>query len=603
MASSGMRLADHNYVSCERQTGTVSKHLSDSTSLIVQAASVSKLRRFVGGKAALVTAIVALVLLIAPASFAQENCVLNLRASTQYLGNGQKRLACLVSAAHAGVFGVASTGTAFKRLSFNSFLSLVRKGRGKERRSPTSLLLRRFNNLKRVCSQEVSAANVGRAYTRDQNLCPSEQSPTPTSTPTATASATATATPTVTPTASPTTTPTPTATETPSPTPEAQIAAGETSYDFGLRGVGESAVHSIIIRPLQGSPRIVDIQTDSAVGIQVLDAAETGLRGGVACSGTLTRFCVVMIRVEADTVGEKSLAFRIRYADNPAIGENDPTALSATLTAHASVQSGATVSQSEFKTLSLRGFAATAGLTPLNYLRQEFAKVAPPTYDSGDPTLFSSYNASGTSVWQDNWANSALDFSGIAWDAHMAGTAITRCHIVYARHYPRSGGITFTRKDGQSFSSTITATQSFPNSGDYSYDVIVARISPCLPADWTIYPLLDSADALTTSDLNAAPYVNTHFNVADNIRRISITQVAGIYNSGLQIGGTYNASMPSFMQVSAQVGDSGNPSFLLVDGKMTLVSTFTFAGYGGQGPYYGAATHQQLLRNAIAALP
>ena len=171
---------------------------------------------------------------------------------------------------------------------------------------------------------------------------------------------------------------------------------------------------------------------------------------------------------------------------------------------------------------------------------------------------------------------------------------------MFARHYQRSGAIRFHAKDGTVFTSNIEARWSFPDPQAF-HDVTVARINPCLPKGWTIYPLLDPNDNYVHPELVFAPYINTHYNITDNIRRLSVTRVG--YAVGLVIYGAMSTVVPNFMQVSAVTGDSGNPSFLLVEGKQVLVSTFTYGGYGGGGPFYGGATIQSLVLEGIAALP
>ena len=49
------------------------------------------------------------------------------------------------------------------------------------------------------------------------------------------------------------------------------------------------------------------------------------------------------------------------------------------------------------------------------------------------------------------------------------------------------------------------------------------------------------------------------------------------------------------------VGDSGNPSFLIVNGQLVLLETHTTGGPGA-GPFYGDPNIQAAIRAAIAEM-
>ncbi|MDB4632622.1 hypothetical protein OAG35_01895, partial [bacterium] len=46
-------------------------------------------------------------------------------------------------------------------------------------------------------------------------------------------------------------------------------------------------------------------------------------------------------------------------------------------------------------------------------------------------------------------------------------------------------------------------------------------------------------------------------------------------------------------------GDSGNPGFVAVNGKLVFVCTNTFGGQGSNGPFYGGPVVQGFVLNAI----
>lgn len=518
-----------------------------------------------------------------------EDCTLVWKSSRSVLGTNKPSLACRLSPV-GNIFGIRDRGK-FTKLSAKDFLRYAHQPRSPLHRKTVRQIKTRYSELKATCGEQSAAVFLTSQFNPGdcQSISPTE---TPLSSPTATATATT----------SPTVTATATNTATPTPAPDSSLNLSTSNYDFGTIGPGETQYASIVIRAQQGSPYILGIDLSSSNGITLLSNNEVIQRGGVPCDGSLSRFCVVEARLDASNPGTKSASVRIRFTDDGAPNPQPQGSTSVSLTGV--VESGAVSQTNAFRTISIRALAQAAGLTPVAYLQNQFDKIAPSSYDSNDPFLFDTYTAAADSDWRNNWANSVFDFSGLAWDSHQDGTAVTRCHVVYARHYQRgSGTIAFHRKDGTLWTSNIAAgaSRSFPIAGDYSYDVTVARINPCLPADWTVYPLINASDNFSTSDLGGAPYINTHYNVADSIRRMSVTKIGSL--STLQLFGAFSNIVPSYMEVTAQVGDSGNPSFLFLNGELVIVSTFTFGGYGGGGPYYGSSVQQQMLSDAIAALP
>ncbi len=355
-----------------------------------------------------------------------------------------------------------------------------------------------------------------------------------------------------------------------------------------------------------GSPAVLGSANVSSNGITLLSNAETSARGGVPCSGVIDRFCSIMVRLDASTIGPKSLTLSLRVADAAVPGSEYLTEL---IVADGAVQSAAVVERNRFRTVSIHAKAQEQSLSIRDYLLRQFATITPSGFIANDALVFDQYGDPFSSVdWRNNWANSVFDFAGSSWDSYVApvppnqagdspgGVAVTRCHIATAKHYPRGGGFVFHRRTGESMLFLITGQADTP-----SFDTRVYRIDPCLPSDFAVYALPNAADPGLAAQLASVPYVNNHYNVIDGIRRISITQISGV--SGGLIWGTYNNQIPSFMQVFAQVGDSGSPSFIYVDGELVALSTFTYGGYGGGGPFFGGAPFQLELQSAIDSIP
>lgn len=399
-------------------------------------------------------------------------------------------------------------------------------------------------------------------------------------------------TPTATPlptTSIPSPTATPTATPTPTPSVPPNFEVSSSAVQFSGRRF-ETIQRRVLVRPLDG---VIDIERVELVGdtaISLLAPEEVAAQGGAPCAGAIDRFCVVILDVQSDVTREVQavLSIEARGIDNASYLH--------TLPISAEVLPEQLNANTEFRTVSLGAIAAGRGTTVRQLLLDEMLSVRPRSYLAGDRPTFSTYSPSSSAQWARTWFNSVFDFSGIAWDVHQAGTAITRCHVTLAQHYPRGGSIVFHRKNGTRFVSS-TVEQRLLSSYGIARDVAIYRISPCLPPDMKVYPLLDGTENLTSA-LVGSPLINTHFPVG-SIRAISARVVGGV--STLLSGGS-TSLFPPEVQAPAVSGDSGNPSFLYLDGELILVSQFWTGGFGS-GPYLGAGDLQTALRQAIADMP
>lgn len=387
---------------------------------------------------------------------------------------------------------------------------------------------------------------------------------------------------------------TPTPEPTPLPTPTVLLDFSRQAVDFGGLAIGQQAFETIVVRPLNGVPEFSGFTFTGSSEITLLDSEQTAARGGVACAGELTNFCVLVFKLDTSKEGDFEGTLSILYKESA----EDTYPFAVNIDLFGSVDASSQ-SLNKFKTVSVRQHAAAESQTPLEYLQSNFEALTPLAFEEDDVLMFSSYSSVSDSEWKQNWFNSALDFSGIAWDRNQAGTAITHCHIVTAKHFKRtSGTIVFHRKDGTRFISSITGYV------DLSGDITVSRIDPCLPEDWTVYPLVDPDDAFSGNELYGAPYINTHYSFADylNIRRTSLTELGYIYSYRIY-GRTSRTYINDFLVTATVSGDSGHPSFIVVNGKLVLVSTFSYSGTPGKGPNYMDASVQVELQNAIASLP
>jgi len=158
-----------------------------------------------------------------------------------------------------------------------------------------------------------------------------------------------------------------------------------------------------------------------------------------------------------------------------------------------------------------------------------------------------------------------------------------------AAHFQRNVGdvVVFHDGEGKFIQSTITAKKRVIG------DVAVGVLDKPLPSSYTPYPLLRARAGLE-DDLK-----QEYILVTDKARRVFVHQVRAVYNQN--IGFLFDASKKIGYGKRLIVGDSGNPSFIMVNGKQALIETHT-AGGAGAGPFYGNAEVQQALASKIKEL-
>ena len=151
------------------------------------------------------------------------------------------------------------------------------------------------------------------------------------------------------------------------------------------------------------------------------------------------------------------------------------------------------------------------------------------------------------------------------------------------------------RKDATFYDGSINQIAAVPG-----MDITVGKLTPCLPPDWTVYPLLaqEPSAPYTSTELNGVPYISTNFKFADEIRRISLLSFASFSTFSSWQQPTYNPG--AFMWSYPNVGDSGHPSFMLIEGELVLVSQWYTTG---GGPNFGYPSVQQALRTVVQSLP
>jgi hypothetical protein len=176
------------------------------------------------------------------------------------------------------------------------------------------------------------------------------------------------------------------------------------------------------------------------------------------------------------------------------------------------------------------------------------------------------------------------------------GALVTRRHLLSATHAGYTNGATlyFVGNDGEVYSRTVLS------STDVGFDTLVVRLSSDLPA--TVVPckvLPANIESLLTGDSlldNLIPIITVNQYsqaVARKWSGISTQSGARKYH----INQTITTAPFTSFSTNVVSGDSGSPSFLLVDGEAVLVGTQHTTG---SGPL--TATLLSLIGTAIDAM-
>jgi hypothetical protein len=210
----------------------------------------------------------------------------------------------------------------------------------------------------------------------------------------------------------------------------------------------------------------------------------------------------------------------------------------------------------------------------------------PVAYD--DPGIFKKYNAGGDSVMNTTWTKK-FDASGISFDVTQTCTLVTKQHVVMAAHYKRKvpSLVIFHDRNGKRLERILVAERTVHG------DCAVGLLNEPVPDGYKVYPLLAPDEGL------AEELIGEFVIVTDQNKRLFVHEVAGI--SGDKIFFSFDAKKGIGYGKMLVSGDSGNPSFIMVNGEPVLIETHHTGGPGA-GPFYGSAVLIENLKNQIAAM-
>lgn len=202
------------------------------------------------------------------------------------------------------------------------------------------------------------------------------------------------------------------------------------------------------------------------------------------------------------------------------------------------------------------------------------------------PAIFKSYHTDRNAAMAEGWVR-GMDMSGVSFNDTRTATLITPRHVVMARHYarPAAAPVVFHDRSGKRIQRKIIGF-----SGGAG-DVMVGLLDEPVPSSYRPYPLPAVGD---TSALVGRPVI-----VSDQNRNLFVHLIAGVGNGMIHF--RHDSTESHGWSKNLVVGDSGNPSFVIVGNELVLVETHTTGGPGA-GPYYGDPAVQRSVREAVEKL-
>jgi len=211
--------------------------------------------------------------------------------------------------------------------------------------------------------------------------------------------------------------------------------------------------------------------------------------------------------------------------------------------------------------------------------------VYPPS--EANPKIFSKYVSNGKSTMMDSWSRS-FDMSGVSFNHKRTCTLITPRHVVMAKHFQRKINSTLTFHDRDGYAIQRTLIKIIPCEGD----VAVGLLGRPVPERYTPYPLPSQV-------ANTASLVGKPIAVTDQNKLIFFHLIRNIGNGILSM--QYDPESTHGFGKKLISGDSGNPSFVIINNELVLMETHLTGGPGA-GPYFGDPNIQQSIIEAVNTL-
>jgi hypothetical protein len=210
-------------------------------------------------------------------------------------------------------------------------------------------------------------------------------------------------------------------------------------------------------------------------------------------------------------------------------------------------------------------------------------------------SIFTNYGKGKNSQWASGWPI-RLDLTGVCWSHKKAGTAITPRHIVMAAHWGYGPGqkVIFHDRAGNPHVRHVEKRKALNRiDGPGRSDILVCLLDEPLPPEINTYRLLPPREDYTHT-LPGSPAF-----ITEQERRVFIHEISRQSHGTLSF--RKHPNLPDELYKPLVVGDSGNPSFLLVGGEPVLIETHTGGG-PGSGPFYSAPKVFAALQEVVAEL-
>ena len=192
-----------------------------------------------------------------------------------------------------------------------------------------------------------------------------------------------------------------------------------------------------------------------------------------------------------------------------------------------------------------------------------------------DKWVFRFYDHGKNVKWAKSWTRK-VNLTGIAWDKPSNGVLITPVHMLLTRHMGRRTDkpVYFHDKEGKLIERNIISY--FHVGGkEPSIDLLLVRLDRPVPLPHyrVLPPRIDWEDSL----VGELALITT-----DKDRKLTVAQIGRI--GGGRVAFAKSNKVDEFYQSKVVVGDSANPSFLLINGEPILIEIHSTGGWGS-GPF------------------
>lgn len=199
-------------------------------------------------------------------------------------------------------------------------------------------------------------------------------------------------------------------------------------------------------------------------------------------------------------------------------------------------------------------------------------------FDSGFPSA-PVINSSAGSV------AASYDLSGVGWDTALPTRAITMIsdqYFVYSAHYGIGSEVSFVTADGTVLTYTVDTSYTFEPTAEIADalgDLRIGRLTTTVSSSIASYAILDLGDTSEYQGLSllvyghgdgteqtTAPWYSPRIGTNTSEGLVDVNLGGGVIKKGL----VYDQDS-SIGEALLQAGDSGSPTFTVVDGQLVLV--------------------------------